>query len=29
MVWYHDITANDSNIYLNYTIMGVCFELRK
>jgi len=29
MVWYHDIIANDSNIFLNSTIMCVCFKERK
>jgi len=25
MNWYHDIIANDSNIFLNSTIMCVCY----
>jgi len=29
MVCYHDIIANDSNIFLNSTIMYACFKQRK
>ena len=29
MVWYHDIIANDSNIFLNSTIMYACFKQKK
>jgi len=29
MNWYYDIIANDSNIFLNPTIMCVCFKEKK